>query len=422
MPRMIPVAALALCAAAIVGAQPGGIGARIAAAREGDVRFTYATRGGICGDGRRTIRFEDMLFFPTSRGFSMATGSFHSDAPCRPGLAEAQLTLAGGRVIALRSRVPATEAGEGRDLGRVAAPEAARFFLGLVGAPEVDDQRVLLALLLADSARVWPELVRLAGRTSLPEETRARVLHWAGYERDPAAREPIAAFLQGRAQPRRMREGAAVGLARLEDAAATRTLLDVVRSDDEPKLRAKIVHLLDEDPVAMPAFRTLAADASMPDDVRGAVFLVLGESEEPSDGRLLRGLLPTVASSRRLRDRLLHAVSEREDLESARWLLSVAGDRSHDVETRKKALFWAGQSDALPIAELTRTYATLDNRTLREHLIFVLHDRDEPAATDKLIEIARNDADRDLRKKAIFWLGQRDDAKSAKFLRELVSQ
>jgi hypothetical protein len=37
------------------------------------------------------------------------------------------------------------------------------------------------------------------------------------------------------------------------------------------------------------------------------------------------------------------------------------------------------------------------------------------------MDIARHDADHDLRKKAVFWLGQRDDPRVRQFLEELIN-
>jgi HEAT repeat protein len=54
-------------------------------------------------------------------------------------------------------------------------------------------------------------------------------------------------------------------------------------------------------------------------------------------------------------------------------------------------------------------------------VIFVLSQRGESAATDKLIDIARHDPDVELRKKAIFWLGQRDDPRVRQLLEEMIT-
>ena len=54
--------------------------------------------------------------------------------------------------------------------------------------------------------------------------------------------------------------------------------------------------------------------------------------------------------------------------------------------------------------------------------MFVLSQRHETAAVDKLMDIARNDTDREIRAKATFWLGQSRDPRAAKFLEERISK
>jgi HEAT repeat protein len=101
--------------------------------------------------------------------------------------------------------------------------------------------------------------------------------------------------------------------------------------------------------------------------------------------------------------------------------VGVARDRAQPIEVRKQALFWAGQGGA-PIADLTSLYTAFDDREMKDQLIFVYSQREEPAAVDKLLDIARRDPDSELRKKALFWLGQSDDPRAAKALQDIIEQ
>jgi hypothetical protein len=92
------------------------------------------------------------------------------------------------------------------------------------------------------------------------------------------------------------------------------------------------------------------------------------------------------------------------------------------MEMRKKALFWAGQSRGLSMDELGNLYNRIGNREMKEQIIFVYSQRRDPAAADKLMEIAKTEQDRDLRKKAIFWLTQSRDPRVVKFLEEIIGQ
>jgi len=55
-------------------------------------------------------------------------------------------------------------------------------------------------------------------------------------------------------------------------------------------------------------------------------------------------------------------------------------------------------------------------------LIFVYSQRREDAALDKLFQIGKNDPDRELRKKAIFWIGQSRSPRASAYLQELINQ
>ncbi len=89
------------------------------------------------------------------------------------------------------------------------------------------------------------------------------------------------------------------------------------------------------------------------------------------------------------------------------------------IEVRKDALFWLGQSDIAP-AELAKLYDRAQPFALREHWTFVLSQRHEDPALDKLIDIARSDSDTEIRKRAMFWLGQSRDPKAIQFLHDIL--
>jgi hypothetical protein len=105
-----------------------------------------------------------------------------------------------------------------------------------------------------------------------------------------------------------------------------------------------------------------------------------------------------------------------------RWLMDIALNAKENIEIRKKALFWAGQGHNVDVADLVKLYDSMTDRDMREQLIFVYSQRREEAALDKLFAIGKNDPDRELRKKAIFWIGQSRSPRAAQYLQELINQ
>ena len=50
----------------------------------------------------------------------------------------------------------------------------------------------------------------------------------------------------------------------------------------------------------------------------------------------------------------------------------------------------------------------------------MLSQKDDSEAVDRLLVVARKDPDTDLRKKALFWLGQSDDPRAMKALQDII--
>ena len=152
-----------LAAAAPLAAQ--SLADRIAAT-EGEVRLSYGTKPGVCGDGRKI-----------NTGTSM-----HRDTRgwCEPGPARMRLTVRHGRVVDTDLSVGGrwNDASADLDLGRVAAPAAAEALLALAAEARDDGEELVLGAVVADSATVWPALLHLALAPSVSD--RFRPSHTAG--------------------------------------------------------------------------------------------------------------------------------------------------------------------------------------------------------------------------------------------------
>jgi HEAT repeat protein len=122
-----------------------------------------------------------------------------------------------------------------------------------------------------------------------------------------------------------------------------------------------------------------------------------------------------------LKDKVIFSLSQMGSDENARWLLGLAQNDREPIEMRKKALFWAGQTGA-DLGDLAALYDRTSNEEMKDQLIFVYSQRHEPAAVEKLIDIAKHEANQDLRKKAVFWLGQSHDPRARQALLDIINQ
>lgn len=432
--RHTPLASLALVLtlAPTLGAQAGStLARRVAAAPDGEVRLAYATRPDVCGDGREGISVgRSMTFFDRGESY----GSWNR-MRCVDGPARVTLTVRDHKVVGVRTRVGGTwssAASDVTDLGRVAAPEAAAYFIGLAG--QIDDgkrQNSLLAAAVADSVNLAPDMMRLARTTTLSRETRRRAVTWAGVLGDASMVAPLTELARANGGegtsaddvgPGNGLAGAAVGaLGMIPDGAGVPALMTLARGGSETVRKAAVFWLGQRDEEQPHALvRTVAGDEKETEAVRRAAIFALsqGDGASAADFAFLKSLFDRT-SSEKLKDQVLFSVSQRESWDGGRWLLEKARDESQPMEVRRKAVFWAGQGRA-SVADISALYKSAKDQRLREHVIFVLSQRDEEAATTQLMSIAREDPDREMRKKALFWLGQKNDPRVTKLITDMV--
>ena len=144
----------------------------------------------------------------------------------------------------------------------------------------------------------------------------------------------------------------------------------------------------------------------------------LGEVVPGDAARYLIGLAHSIGAKNA--DEAIAAAVFADGVDLSNELRALVRDGNASLEARRQALFWFGQSDA-PTKELVALDSDLQLSSLREHYTFVLSQRrDDDEAIDKLIDVARTDRDFQIRKQAMFWLGQSRDPKAVKFLRDLI--
>src|SRR5207245_2605334 len=113
-----------IAAVALALALQGGLPDRVAAAPDGEVRLSYATRPGVCGNGRNTISFDCEDGWCGRHRMSFGRNDDDAGCPCEPGPARVALRKRGGQVTRLRVYVGGAwrSAADGvTDLGTVSA-------------------------------------------------------------------------------------------------------------------------------------------------------------------------------------------------------------------------------------------------------------------------------------------------------------
>jgi HEAT repeat protein len=278
------------------------------------------------------------------------------------------------------------------------------------------------ALIHMDSERAQPILKKvLARRDAASVCLRRKAVFLISQGDGEGAEEILLASARNDPDPQ-VREQAVFWLSQVGTERAVGALDSILRTSKDRRLQDKAIFALSqqESPRAQKALRVYAERADAPEHLREQAIFWIGQSGGAESGAYLRELFGRIQGEE-LRKKILFSVSQMGGAENSKWLIGVARDRTQPVEIRKQALFWAGQGGA-PLADLASLYSTLEEREMKEQLIFVYSQRDEPAAVDKLLEIAKRDPDPELRKKALFWLGQSDDPRAAKALQDIIEQ
>jgi HEAT repeat protein len=165
--------------------------------------------------------------------------------------------------------------------------------------------------------------------------------------------------------------------------------------------------------------RDFALDESNDPEMRGLAIFWLGQRHDSESTEFLRQVYQTTDAVE-LKQNILHSIAQTSSEENARWLLQIASDPNEDIEMRKLAFFWVGQSNQLSVQEVAGLYESMSDRELKEQIIFSVAQRHDEEVVDWLLDIARNEEDPELRKTVIFWLSQSDDPRVAEFLLEII--
>jgi HEAT repeat protein len=280
----------------------------------------------------------------------------------------------------------------------------------------------LNALQQMDEARARPILRRvLARRDASSACLRRKAVFLVAQQDEPGTEDMLLESV--RSDPdAEVRRQAVFWLSQVGTDRAVGALDSILRFTKDTEIQDRAVFALSQhdSPRAQQALRTYAERKEIPEGMREKAIFWLGQHESPENAGFLRSLYGRL-ESHELKRKVLFSLSQMGGEENGRWLLGVARDTSQGIEMRKHALFWAGQS-GVSIAELTRLYGTVSDREMREQLIFVYSQRDEPAGLDKLIDIAKRDPNSELRKRALFWLGQSDDSRAVQALQDIIDQ
>ncbi|MEX2154055.1 MAG: HEAT repeat domain-containing protein [Gemmatimonadaceae bacterium] len=398
---------------------------RVANASTPRVQFTYAARADVCGNGRSFIQVARDSWY----------GSFNDsdrrDA-CTAGPVRVLLDRAGREVVSISAFVgPIPPATEGvTDLGRVRTRDAADYLLGLAERAEGRVSRdAVFPAVLADSVDVSPRLLAIARNQNAARETRSTAISWLGrpFDNRERAVQEVATALVSIARDeddnQTVRQRALRTLARLEHGAGTTALMELARDSQRSWMAREALSALTSsgDPRARQHLREVVRRAELPDEVLAAAIRGLGgEYATGEDTKILRETYAKLPGDRS-RQAAVSAIATFGGSENVRWQLALARDASQPIATRRRAIQHAYKGGT-PVSEIIKVYDETTDTQLKDAVISALVESGEKQATDKLMQIARNDESLSMRRKAISQLSRSSDERVKKFLSDLAER
>jgi tetratricopeptide (TPR) repeat protein len=287
---------------------------------------------------------------------------------------------------------------------------------------EGDDRIAALnALLQMDAERAMPILQKvLARRDPCSAGLRRKAVFLVSQKRT----DQTANILMGvaRSDPdQEVREQAVFWLSQVPG--STGLLEQILKGNDNQDIKEKALFSISQqnEPRAQQILRDFALRDNENSDLREKAIFWLGQRRSTENTEFLRNLYSRLTDGD-LKEKVLFSLSQQRGAGNEQWLMNIAVNPKEDIELRKKALFWAGQS-GVATSELSSLYARMGDTEMKEQMIFVFSQRQhDGAAMDKLFDIAKNEKDAELRKKAIFWLGQSRDPRVQQFLMDLINK
>lgn len=105
-------------------------------------------------------------------------------------------------------------------------------------------------------------------------------------------------------------------------------------------------------------------------------------------------------------------------------LIRLARNANVPANTRRQAVFWvsqaAGEAATRGLDDLVTDNSV--ERDVREQAVFALSQRPRAEGVPALIRVARTNRDPQIRKKALFWLGQSNDPRAIELFEEILAK
>jgi len=302
------------------------------------------------------------------------------------------------------------------------------------------------------------EITYRASEEELRQETRTAALQ-ALMQMDPEKAMPMLEKIirDDSSANQSLRHNALFIMCRQDDQMAEDLLIDLLKTEEDPEFIANVIMCLSRFEsdrslqTVMEVFRTtdnpevaeaalvsvghhggretfnflveIATDSNRSTETRAHALLALsvtGRDDEVTP--LLINILET-EKDQEIQEMALMSLSRIDSSAARKALMDLALKPGADEELKSVALHFAAMSQNLNIEDLRGLYQGAQSGDLKQQICHVLTMiDDEEAALDLLIEISRTETDPQIKRDAVFWIGQFNNEKAADYLMEILNQ
>ncbi|MGH7593621.1 MAG: HEAT repeat domain-containing protein [Gemmatimonadales bacterium] len=340
---------------ATLAATPSAMGAQslerlIASAGDGTVQFHFAARDGVCGNGRDFYRASEM-------GYSSSySNGGNNDESCAKGPVRVVIVRAGREIIRIETYAGplSSDPDGGKDLGVVAARDAAAYLLGLAATLDGRPAReAVQPAVLADSAVLTPQLSQLARDPARARDVRNSAIAWLARRRaEPggvgatAVQQALDGIVRDRNESEAIRRQALSTVGNFERGEGIPLLIAFAGDPDTWIARQSLSSLANSgDPRARQFVRQALRRADLSAESRSAVIRGVGnEYASAADFKLLRDLYPSVNSDQE-RSTIINVIGNAGGTDNVNWLVAMANSPTETVGRRRQAISAMSRTD-----------------------------------------------------------------------------
>ncbi len=324
------------------------------------------------------------------------------------------------------------------------------------GCPHAnDDERIdaLNAVTQMDADRAMPILKKVLARREPCTQQLRRTAVWLVASRKQPDAAGILMNVAKTDPDKEVREQAVFWMANVPTDEATGMLIDLARRGDDLDLRKRAVYALSrsKQPRAATTLREIALDANSPVALRGDAmqWYMSGSGHSADENMSFLMDMYGKADEQQLKMRVLSQIASRRTDESRDFLVTLATNPRESMDIRRMAVsvigsnsMWAsarvagtltGQSVATTnfntaaalsttVSQLTTIYEKSPDIEIRRQVLSSLGSMRDNAGIDKLIDVARNEKNLELRKAAVSMLTRTKDPRALALLQEIIDR